>query len=116
MQAEVRPMRRAGRRLPRDEVMAAQPKLGELVIFKRADPWHQRSVPVAALMGPDQVTYALPPLDQVRIARWRGSNLVLIGLEEKVGRKSSQYELQSWWVRLITPAAPQMDTPSESAA
>jgi hypothetical protein len=116
MQAEVRPMRRAGRRLPREEVMAAQPKHGELVIFKRADPWHQRSVPVAALMGPDQVTYALPPLDQVRIARWRGSNLVLIGLEEKVGRKSSQYELQSWWVRLITPAAPQMDTPPASGA
>lgn len=95
--------------------MAAQPKQGDLVIFKRADPWHKRSVPVAALMGPDQITYQLPPLDQVRIARWRGSDLVLVGLEEKVGRKSSGYELQSWWVGL-TPVAPQKTPPPASGA
>jgi hypothetical protein len=103
MQADVRALRRGGRRLPRDEIMAMTPRRGELIIFKRADPWGREAVPVAALVATDRLTSQLAPLDQVRIARSRGSDLVLVGLAEKVGRRTSEYELQSWWVKLVIP-------------
>jgi hypothetical protein len=116
MLADVRPLRRAGKRLARDEIMATPPRRGDLTIFKRADPWSGSAVPVAALLGPDQISYQLPPLDQVRIARWRGSELVLVGLEELNGRKAARVELQSWWVQLISPAAPPQTAPPASTA
>lgn len=116
MQADVRPLCRAGRRLSRDEIMAMTPRRGELMIFKRPDPWGKSAVPVAALVATDRLTYQLPPLDQVRIARWRGSDLVLVGLEEKAGRKASQYELQTWWVQLITSDGPPKTPPPAAGA
>jgi hypothetical protein len=112
MQAEVRRLRRAGQRLARDEVVASAPQRGDLVVFRRSDPWRGEAVPVAALLADDQVSYLLPPLDQVRIARWRGCDLLLVGLED-VSRRSAggAPALQSWWVRLLSPAAPPRSVP-----
>jgi len=106
MLAEVRPLRRQGRRLERDQVDAMAPRRGELSVFKRHDAWRGQWVPVAALVQPDGSTYVLPPLDQVRIARWHGHDLVLVGLEEPDPREGGVRQLQSWWCRLLTGPAP----------
>jgi hypothetical protein len=113
--AEVRRLRRAGHRLARDEVVASAPLRGDLVVFKRSDPWRGGAVPVAALLGDDQVSYLLPPLDQVRIARWRGCDLLLVGLEDLSRRSAGGApSLQSWWVRLLLsdPAPPRNVPPA----
>ncbi len=99
MLADVRPMRRGGRRLPRDEIMATTPRRGELLIAP--NPGRRDPKPVAALLGPDLMTYLLPPLDQARILRWRGRDLVVVGLEEVGSRKAPRVEVQAWWVRVV---------------
>lgn len=102
MLAEVRRLRKNGTRLPREKVGASQTYRGELVVFKRRDPWRNMLVPVAGLVGKDGDTYLLPPLDHVRITRWRGSDLVLVGLEDEGFRKDNREQLQAWWVRLVS--------------
>jgi hypothetical protein len=47
------------------------------------------------------MTYLLPPLDQARILRWRGRDLVVVGLEEVGSRKAPRVEVQAWWVRVV---------------
>ena len=102
MLAEVRRLRKAGNRLSRDQVHAYPPYRGDLVVFKRSDPWRNALVPVAGLVAKDGDTYLLPPLDHVRIARWRGNDLVLVGLEDEGFRRENREQLQAWWVRLLT--------------
>lgn len=99
MLADVRRLRFEGSRLPRERVHALVPVRGELIVFKRTDPWRGCTVPVTSLVADDGVTYVLPPLDQVRIARWQGQDLVLVGLEERANTNGEQPDLQSWWVR-----------------
>ena len=93
-----------------------EPSRGELIVFKRTDPWRGCMVPVASLVAADGVTYVLPPLDQVRIARWQGDDLVLIGLEERVNTKGLPPDLQSWWVRLVRcdPGLPRTPPPGRA--
>lgn len=104
MWADVRPLRQAGRPLERALVRTAAPHRGELNVFKRQDPWQGRWVPVAALVCADGSSYLLPPLDQVRIARWTGPDLVLVGVEEPDARNPGTRHLQSWWCRLVAVA------------
>ncbi len=99
MLADVRRMRRGGRPLPRDEIMASEPLRGDLMIFRR--PGDREALPVAALLGEDLMTYQLPPLDQARVLRWRGRQLVLVGLEEAGSRKAPRVVMQAWWVQLV---------------
>ena len=101
MFAEVRALRSGGARLSSENVRGARPRVGELTVFKRQDPWRRCWVPVASPVGDDLVTYLMPPLDQVRIARWEGFNLVLIGLEQHSLRSGEPHHLQAWWVRLV---------------
>ena len=101
MLAEVRALRYGGTRLSREHIRAATPRVGELTVFKRQDPWRGCWVPVASLVGDDLVTYLMPPLDQVRIARWQGIDMVLIGLEQQSLRSGEPHQLQAWWVRLV---------------
>lgn len=111
MLADVRPLRSDGRRLPRLAIDVLKPHRGELIVSKRMDPWRGCWVPVASLVAEDRVTYVLPPLDQVRIARWQGVDLVLVGLEERAHTKGDRPDLQSWWVRLVIDPAPTPGTP-----
>ena len=68
------------------------------------------------LVAADRVIYVLPPLDQVRIARWQGENLVPIGPEERANTKGLPPDLQSWWVRLVSlDPAPPRTLPLETA-
>jgi hypothetical protein len=106
MLAEVRPLRLNGDPLPRAQVRAAVPARGDLSVFKRHDPWRQCWVPVASLVADDGTTYVLPPLDQVRIAKWQGADLLLVGLEEDRFAKQAPPQLQAWWVQLVTDPAP----------
>ena len=101
MLAEVRALRSGGARLSPEKVRSAVPRVGELTVFKRQDPWRRCWVPVASLVGDDLVTYLMPPLDQVRIARWEGMDMVLIGLEQQSLRSGEPHHLQAWWVRLV---------------
>ena len=112
MLADVRPLRRGGQRLGREQLGALTPQRGELQVFKRLDSWRGVWVPVAALVKDDGSSYVLPPLDQVRIARWQGPDLVLVGLEEPDRHDGATRVLQSWWVRLVTPAARRQSTPA----
>ena len=105
MLAEVRALRSGGARLSREHIRAAAPRVGELTVFKRQDPWRKCWVPVASLVGDDLVTHLMPPLDQVRIARWQGFDLVLIGLEQQHLRNGEPHHLQAWWVRLVNDPA-----------
>jgi hypothetical protein len=111
MLAEVRPLRADGRRLPRERIAAAAPRCGELIVFKRHDPWRGCWIPVASLVAGDGTTYLLPPLDQVRIARWQGADLVLVGLEEQGNGRRETSQLQSWWVRLVSDPDPPRTPP-----
>ena len=101
MLVDVRPMRARGHRLSRDQIKARDPTRGELVVDRRHDHWLGGWVPMASIVGDDKVTPLLPPLDQVRILRWSGVDLVLVGLEEIQQRKQSQVMLQSWWCRVV---------------
>lgn len=114
MLADVRPLRQNGVRLPRERIDALPPVRGELLVFKRMDPWRNCSVPVASLVATDRITYVLPPLDQVRIARWQGSDLVLVGLEEARNAKGEQPNLQSWWVQLVSDRDQPRTSPAAS--
>jgi len=49
-----------------------------------------------------EVDLELPALDQVRISRWSGANLVLVGVEHVGRQKQSRPQLQAWWVQLVT--------------
>lgn len=111
MLADVRRLRFEGSQLPRERVHALTPVRGELIVFKRTDPWRGCIVPVASLVAADGETYVLPPLDQVRIARWQGQDLVLVGLEERANTKGEQPDLQSWWVRLVSDPDPPRTLP-----
>ena len=115
MLADVRPLRIDGRRLSRERIAALAPRHGELIVFKRHDPWRGCWVPVASLVAEDRVSYLLPPLDQARIARWQGVDLVFVGLEEQGRGKGAARHLQSWWVRLVNDPALLRIPPSASA-
>jgi hypothetical protein len=105
MLADVRRLRVGGRKLPREEVKALAPVRGELVVSRRRDPWRDCWVPVALLVGDDLGTPALASLDEVRIARWTGRSLLLVGLEHR-NRGKGKPDLQAWWVQLVSDPGP----------
>ena len=99
MLADVRPMRIDGRRIAREHLRSMQPIRGELSVTRRRDPWRDAWVPIA-LLSP-QTPRDVPALDQVRIARWTGTDLLLVGVEH-VGRlRQLRPQLQAWWVQLV---------------
>ena len=101
MLADVRVMCFDGKRLPRERVKVVAPKGGEISVSRRRDPWRNEWIPIAVLRREDGVTDRPSALDQVRISRWSGTNLMLVGVEH-VGRpKQSRPQLQAWWVQLL---------------
>lgn len=108
MLADVRRMRIDGRPIPREHLRSVQPIRGELSVTRRRDPWRDAWVPIAVLSP--QVPGEVPALDQVRIARWTGSDMLLVGIEH-VGRlRQLRPVLQAWWVQLVINQA-QPSTP-----
>lgn len=106
MLADVRPMCIDGRRVPRERLKIMQPIRGELSVARRRDPWANEWVPIAVLRHGNGDTDRPPALDQVRIARWSGANLMLVGVEH-VGRpKQSRPQVQAWWVQLVVDLGP----------
>ena len=102
MLADVRVMCIDGRRMPRERLKIMQPIRGDLSVTRRRDPWRNEWVPIAVLHGEREI----PALDQVRIARWSGANLMLVGVEH-VGRpKQSRPQMQAWWVQLVSEPGP----------
>jgi hypothetical protein len=106
MLADVRPVCVDGRRLPRERLKSMQPVRGELSVTRRRDPWRNEWVPIAVLRP--EAAKDLPALDQGRISRWSGANLMLVGVEhvgrQKQSRPQSQREsaasLSLWTVAL----------------
>ena len=100
MLADVRPMCIDGRRVPRERLKIMEPIRGDLSVTRRRDPWRNEWVPIAVLRNDS--AKELPALDQVRISRWSGANLLLVGVEH-VGRpKQSRPQMQAWWVQLVS--------------
>jgi len=93
-------LRCQGLKRARDTVRSAAPVRGRLVMFLRPEGGRPR-IPVAALMPPDRHDYLIPPLDQARILRWHGRQMVIAGIEEERIRRSSVEYPQAWWIRLI---------------
>ena len=93
-------MRHDGQRLARERIATATPVRGNLSVSRRRDPYRSVWVPVAVLLD-DRLDHKLPALDQVSIAKWRGLDLVLVGVEH-IGRlRAIRSHVQSWWVRLV---------------
>jgi hypothetical protein len=91
-----------GRRIPRERLKIMQPIRGDLSVTRRRDPWRGEWVPIAALRDGDSDTTSPPALDHVRISRWSGANLMLVGVEHVGRQKQSRPQLQAWWVQLVT--------------
>ncbi len=103
MLADVRVTCIDGMRLPRERVKAMPPIRGELSVVRRREPGRNVWASIAVLRND---TDRPPALDQVRIAKWAGANLVLVGVEH-IGRpKQSRPQLQAWWVQLVTDPGP----------
>jgi hypothetical protein len=100
MLADVHVMCIGGRRIPRERLKIMQPIRGELSVTRRRDPWRNEWVPIAVLRHDG--ARDLPALDQVRISRWSGANLLLVGVEHGGRPKQSRPQLQAWWVQLVT--------------
>jgi hypothetical protein len=101
MLADVRVLCIDGRRVPRERLKIMQPVRGDLSVVRRRDPGRNEWVPIAVLTSNDSAT-ELPALDQVRISRWSGANLMLVGVEHVGRQKQSRPQLQAWWVQLIS--------------
>jgi hypothetical protein len=109
--ADVKPLRLSGYRMSRERLRATPTVRGELsVLRRRGDPWgDERWVPYATLVDPVTAAHQLDILDQVRVARWDGVMLVLVGVEHVTRGKRGKTELthpQAWWVRLVTTEVP----------
>ncbi len=101
MLADVRVMCFGGRRVPRERLRAMAPIRGELSVARRRDPWRNEWVPIAVLRHDNGDTDRPPALDQVRIARWSGANLMLVGVEHVGRQKQSRPQVQAWWVQIV---------------
>jgi len=67
--------------------------------------WHRgkRNAPLlAGLVVPGETCWALPPLDEARIIKIRGPNLLIQGIEEiQHDRRTVTTYRQAWWCRLV---------------
>ena len=106
MLADVRPMCLDGRRLSRERLRSLPPIRGDLSVARRRDPWANEWVPIAVLRQDNGDTDRPPALDQVRIAKWSGANLRLVGVEHVGRQKQSRPQVQAWWVQLVSDPAP----------
>lgn len=104
MLADVRVMCIDGRRIPRERLKIMAPIRGDLSVTRRRDPLRNEWVPIAVLRG-DHGDNHPPALDQVRISRWSGANLMLVGVEHVGRQKQSRPQPQAWWVQLISDPA-----------
>ena len=111
MLADVKPLRLSGYRMSRERLRETPTVRGELsVLRRRGDPWGDDEwVPYATLVDPVTSAHQLDILDRVRIARWDGLMLVLVGIEHVTRGKRGKTELshpQAWWVRLCAEVPP----------
>jgi hypothetical protein len=95
-----------GRRLPRERLKIMLPIRGDLSVARRRDRWANKWVPIAVLRHDNGDTDRPPALDQVRIARWSGANLMLVGVEHVGRSKQSRPQVQAWWVQLVNDPGP----------
>ena len=115
MLADVRVMCIDGRRVPRERLKIMQAIRGELSVTRRRDPWRNEWVPIAVLRNATGDDNRPPALDQVRIARWSGANLMLVGVEHVGRQKQSRPQLQAWWVQLVIDPGLRHTPPSAQA-
>jgi len=98
---DVRQLHKAGVRMP-SEMLAHTPAVrGDLQLTPRRPGYHsgQRNAPLlAGVVEAGQIEWALVPLDQARVTRIVGREMVIAGVEEILeGRSAKRYE-QVWRV------------------
>jgi hypothetical protein len=102
MLADVRPLRQLGKRIDRERLRLVAPQRGHLAVKLMPDHWRMRPFSMATLSRPHgDFTYLLPPLCHVEVRRWRGADLVLIGMEQVQQRRITTEYPQAWWVQLL---------------
>jgi hypothetical protein len=101
-------LRIKGEPRPRAEVLAAMrtsPVRGELQLDNARPGWYpgKRDAPkLAGLVVPGATDWALPPLDNARVEKIRGQNLLILGYEEiPRDRRNVVTYRQAWWCRLV---------------
>jgi hypothetical protein len=115
MLVEVVPLRREGEKRRAEDVLTARPERGYLFVQPETIGQGGGSAPgiptiSATLMVNDNGggPVALPGLSEVRIRRWRGRQLILIGQEYVPGSGvPGRYWPQAWWVRIVGDSIPQ---------
>lgn len=104
MLVDVLQLRERGEKRPRDELRSAPPVRGKLRLTSGRPGWHagQRNAPLlAGIIELGTVEWAIPPLDEARVTRIEGHNLIVVGVEEIVeGRRTYRYR-QAWWCRIV---------------
>jgi hypothetical protein len=120
MLVDVVELRRRGEKLSKDEVRAAKPVRGELMLHNirpGINYWRGRQRPLqAGLLRPGTYDWALPPLDYACVTRIRpGKGMTIAGFQETGIRKATQIHLQVWWARPVTAAMIEAAAPAPSA-
>lgn len=104
MLVDVLQLRERGEKRPREALQAAAPVRGKLRLTSGRPGWHAglRNAPLlAGIIELGTVEWAIPPLDEARVTRIEGLNLIIVGVEEVVdGRRTYRYR-QAWWCRVV---------------
>lgn len=101
-------MRREGVKLPMDAVMVARPTRGWLIVQPAARsglPGGRRETYIEAVLQVNDGRVpmcAIPNLYNVRLRRWEGHRLILLGEEYAPGSGvPGVFWPQAWWVRIV---------------
>lgn len=99
MLVDVVMMRSEGVKRPRDDLLAAQPLRGELVVHTAGPTAY--AILTRPWQGPTAAGTALPQLQQCRIRTIKGDTLMLHGLEF-VGMHHERRQVpQAWWCKVL---------------
>jgi len=95
-------MRREGKKLPNDVVMATPPTRGLLWLTNFRPAKDNATTPLmAALLDGEHSLW--PVLDQAEVRCIRGGQMVVVGIEDLGdGPKRSRLFRQAWWCRVVT--------------
>jgi len=107
MLVDVVRLRRAGVRLPPEEVKQATPLRGQLQLgMERSAAYYRVKYTAPLLAGVlrlDKTEWALPPLCSARVMKINSRGMLIVGLEELSidGGRHFDRVRQAWWVRVV---------------
>lgn len=102
MLVDVIPLRCEGQKRPKDEILGARPLRAELRVQQSP------GGPIAQLLfpwnGPASPGSNVPTLQDCRLQRMTGNDIVLLGAEWVGMHHQRRRVPQAWWCRIVGPA------------